>query len=219
MNLARLFGSLGLKSIENAFVFKEKIGRSDVGILKVAMMVAALDGEISDSEYAAFESMAKKCRGATEDTVSEALDEAIRSAGYLMLKAKRSSDEELVKAFVSEAESALPDGFAYCASLEEVRRAIALWVAMGMSDGDYSSRERMCVEALRRHFAELKISHIEAEEERYKMLSPAFRAAYGNKSDVTLISRDFTARVEKLFEALGDSLEAERALAEIVSKG
>ena len=189
MNLTKLVRSFNFKKFTKA-------SRTDFGVLKVAFMVAALDGEVSDAEYRALEALAKKCRGYTPKTAAKALDEAMRSAGYLMLFARRATDTALVKAFMGEAQAALPNGFAYF-SIEDVRRAIVTWIAMGMSDGDYSAREKKCIEALRKLFAELKVMRIQAEEEQWLQLAPAFRQASApgsRKSTVELVSRGFVNR-------------------------
>ena len=194
-----------------------KLGKTDFGIVKVAFMVAALDGEVTDAEYKAFDALAKKCRGYSAKAAAKALDEAMRSAGYLMLLAGRASDAELVKAFLAEAQAALPLGFAYL-SIEEVRRAVVTWIAMGLSDGDYSERERLCIEALRKFFAEMKVLRLQAEEERWLELVPAIESAYDGKSPrtVELVSRDFVARVEKLVSQYGDSAAAAKELEKLV---
>ena len=211
MNLTKLIGSFNLKKFTKA-------SRTDFGVLKVAFMVAALDGEVTAAEYRAFEALAKKCRGYTPKAAAAALDEAMRSAGYLMLLSKRAKDAELIKAFVGEAQAALPMGFAYF-SVEDVRRAVVTWIAMGMSDGDYSAREKKCIEALRKLFAELKIMRIEAEEEQWLSLAPAFRQASGSgrNSTVELVSRDFVTRVEGLVAQYGDSAAAARELQGLIN--
>ena len=212
MNLTKLIGSFNIKKFSKA-------SRTDFGVLKVAFMVAALDGEVTDAEYKAFDALAKKCRGYTPNTAEKALDEAMRSAGYLMLLSKRAKDEALVKAFVAEAQEALPLGFAYL-SVEDVRRAVVTWIAMGMSDGDYSVRERKCIEALRKLFAELKVSRIQAEEEQWLQMAPTFRQACapGARSrTVELVSRDFVKRVEELVAQYGDSAEASKELRDLIA--
>ena len=203
MNLTKLIGSFSFRKFSKA-------SRTDFGVLKVAFMVAALDGEVTDAEYRAFDALAKKCRGYTPKAAAAALDEAMRSAGYLMLLAKRAKDADLVKAFVGEAEAALPMGFAYL-SIEDVRRAVVAWIAMGMSDGEYSVRERKCIEALRKRFAELKIMRIQAEEEQWLQLAPGER-----KASVELVSRDFVTRVEQLVAKYGDSADAARELRSLI---
>ena len=207
MNLTKLIGSFNLKKFTKA-------SRTDFGVLKVAFMVAALDGEVTDAEYKAFDALAKKCRGYTPKAAAAALDEAMRSAGYLMLLAKRAKDADLVKAFFTEAQAALPMGFAYF-SIEDVRRAVVTWVAMGMSDGDYSKREKMCIEALRRLFAELKVARIQAEEEQWLQLAPTFRQACApgvRGKTVELVSQDFVKRVEQLISQYGDTAAAAKEL-------
>ena len=211
MNLTKLIGSFNFKKFSKA-------SRTDFGVLKVAFMVAALDGEVTDAEYRAFDALAKKCRGYTAKAAETALDEAMRSAGYLMLLSKRAKEPALVKAFITEAQAALPMGFAYF-SAEDVRRAIVTWIAMGMSDGDYSAREKACIEALRKLFAELKVMRIQAEEEQWLSLAPAFREACASgarNATVELVSRDFVARVERLVAQYGDSAEAAEKLGELI---
>ena len=211
MNLTKLIGSFNFKKFSKA-------SRTDFGVLKVAFMVAALDGEVTDAEFKAFDALAKKCRGYTPKAAATALDEAMRSAGYLMLLSKRAKESALIKAFIAEAQAALPMGFAYF-SAEDVRRAIITWIAMGMSDGDYSSREKACIETLRKLFAELKVMRIQAEEDQWLALAPAFRQASepsSRNATVELVSRDFVTRVERLVAQYGDSADAAKKLDELI---
>ena len=212
MNLAKLIGSFKFRKLGKA-------SRTDFGVLKVALMVAALDGEVTDAEYRTFDALAKKCRGYTPKAAATALDEAMRSAGYLMLLGRRVKDAALVTAFIREAQAALPDGFAYF-SIEDVRRAVVTWIAMGMSDGDYSAREKKCIEALRKHFAKLKVLRAEAEEEKWAALAPTFRTSCDPgrlRSAVELVSRDFVTRVEGLVMQYGDSAAAAKELKKLVA--
>ena len=212
MNLTKLIGNFNFRKYSKA-------SRTDFGVLKVAFMVAALDGEVTEAELRALDALAKKCRGYTPKTAEKALDEAMRSAGYLMLFGRRAKDAALVEAFVREAQAALPDGFAYF-SVEDVRRAVVTWIAMGMSDGDYSKREKKCIEALRKLFAELKIRRADLEAEKWTALSPSFRMGCvpgGMRSTVELVSRDFVTRVEGLVAQYGDSADAAMALKTLIS--
>lgn len=213
MNIAKLIDGFKLR-VQKSLVMNERIGKTDLGILKVAFMIAALDGEITDAEYAAFDAYAKKCRGYTPENAEAALREAMHSAGYLLLLSKRVGMRELVKAFVEEAKAALPDGFAFC-SIEDVRRAVVTWIAVGLSDGDYSDRERACIEALRRNFAEIRIRRVDEETERWAALSPSFRMAYAQTAvpgRITLIEKAFVERVEELVARYGDSAAAAKEL-------
>ena len=212
MNLIKLIKSFDFKKLSKA-------SRTDFGVLKVAFMVAALDGEVSNAEYRALEALAKKCRGYAPKTAAMALDEAMRSAGYLMLFSKRAKDEALVKAFVAEAQAALPNGFAYF-SVEDVRRAFVTWIAMGMSDGDYSAREKKCIEALRKQFAEIKVRRMAADADLNKLpiASPAYRPVLGYGSgSASLTSQDFVKRVEQLVSQYGDSAAAAKELKDLIA--
>lgn len=212
MDLGKLFGSFKFRELS-------KVGKTDFGVLKVAYMVAALDGEVSESEFKALDALAKKCRGYTPKIAAQAIDEALRSAGYLMLLSKREKDAALVAAFVREAKAALPNGFAYMA-IEDVRRAVATWVAMGMSDGDYSAREKKCIEALRKLFAELKVMRADAEALQALDVVPGFLTpgdSASNATSIALVTRGFVSRVEDLFERYGDSAAAAKLLQELVA--
>ena len=208
MNIAKLVGGFKFRTL----------GKTDIGILKVAFMVAALDGEVTDEEYDLFTKLAKKCRGYTDESAAEALDDAMHSAGYLRLVAKRSTDAVLVREFMAEAKAALPDGFAYC-KIEDIRRAVIMWIAMGMSDGDYSARERKCIEALRKHFAELKVLRAQMDDERWSSLTPAYRQSVGRPKSIELVSRDFIHKVENFVAQFGSSSAAAAELKLLVAEG
>ena len=92
---------------------------------------------------------------------------------------------------------------------------------MGLSDGDYSVREKACIEALRKNFAELKVSRLMEEEERWAALSPSYRAAFATNHQgqiAQIITKDFVTRVEELVAQYGDSAEATKALKTLVSE-
>ena len=118
---------------------KDRIGMADLGVLKVAMMVAAIDGDIMDSELEAFELMAKRCRGYSPESYAAALKEAMHAAGYLMIAMKRDTETEFVKEFIAEAKAALPNGFANL-PIEDIRLAVVIEITAevpGGIDDDY----------------------------------------------------------------------------------
>lgn len=224
MNILKLVKDINVKSVTKVFRRKDHLAKTDLGILKVAFMVAALDGDVTEAEYKAFDLLAKKCRGYTPKAAEEALADAMHSAGYLMLLSKRvKKDGELVVAFMEEAKKALPDGFAYL-SLQEIRQAIVTWIAMGLSDGDYSARERKCIEALRKLFAELKTMRLQQEEERWMALSADIHHAgyiggVTGRARLELVSQNFVTGVEDLIRQYGDSADGAKLLKELVKNG
>lgn len=202
-----------------------KLSRLDFGILKVAMMVAALDGEVQASEIETFGNLAKKCRGYTSKTAKEAQREAFRSAGYLMLLAKTVSERELLAAFVDEALLAMPSGFLN-GSLEDVRRAFVMWTAMGMGDGDFSSVERNAILALKKTWSDMKTALMDVETTRWLALSPGFQAAYRTDLKkprvIKLIADDFLERAEKALAQLcrpSTALKAEDEIYDLIRNG
>jgi len=225
MNIIRFVKNVNMKSVGRVLGFKDRRASADFGVLKVAFMVAALDGDVTEAEYRAFDLLAKRCCGYTPAVAAEALDAAMHAAGYLMLLSRRvTKDSELIAAFMEEAKKALPDGFAYH-SLEDVRRAIVTWIAMGLSDGDYSVRERKCIRALRKCFAERKMMKRQLENERWMALSSDFRQVSaigdvaGSRQRLELVSRDFVAGVESLMLKYGDSEDGARLLRDLVRNG
>jgi len=223
MNIVKLVKDVS-KSVGKALGRKDRIAKADLGILKVAFMVAALDGDVTADEYKAFDLLAKNCRGYTPKAAAEALDDAMHAAGYLMLLSKRvKKDSDLVAAFMHEAHKALPDGFAYL-SLEDVRRAVITWIAMGLSDGTYSARERACIETLRKVFAELKTMRRQQEDERWMALSADIHQVgsidgTASRARLELVSRNFVSGVESLIRQYGDSADGAKLLRELVKNG
>lgn len=126
----------------------------DLAVLKVALMVAALDGEIGDSEYETIRNLATRCRGCSAEEIDAALEAGKRSAGYLLLMATRSGEDKLETTFVSEALASLPRDFVARGTKSAVRDAFITWNVIAMSDGDFSERERRCLDALRRRISD-----------------------------------------------------------------
>ena len=223
--LSRLVEVLHAEPLAEVVSGTSKIGAFDAGALQVAMMVAALDGEVSPEELAAFEKLARDCRGYTEESAAAVFDRGLRLAGYVMLQARRLGENELAELFVAEAEKALPSGLIEAAS-EDVRRAVAMWVAMGMSDGDFSGIERKCVEAFRARFSARIGAEIDRAAEHMKTASPQFAVAYGQGRrpgvDTKPIASDFISRAELVLATLrsGDPLgTAAKELMELIARG
>ena len=162
LSVAKLLSGLKfnyLKEDESA------IGKVDFGVLTVAMMVAALDGVIEPTELKAFSKLADQCRvGAGERAVRYGA--ALHSAGYMLLVSRSgASKKAIVQAFVAEAEKVLPRGFAG-GSGEDIRRALVIWITMGLSDGRFSGIERACVEAFCAQVAEIMKKRRNSRRER-----------------------------------------------------
>lgn len=125
-----------------------RIGELDRAALKVAMGVAALDGQVTAAELVMFEQLAGKCRGANEESVAKAFEEGLRFAGYLELQARRLEKDALLKLFTDEVFRQLPPAF-FRSDMENVRRALAMWVMIAMSDDYFSGIERQAILVLR----------------------------------------------------------------------
>ena len=125
----------------------KRIGKLDLGVLRTMMMLAAVDGDISDGEIAAFKEMASGCQGYSPESFPELFESTLRSAGYLLVLSRFRSRDELIAAFVREAYAPFVVPIAKEAD-EERRCAIGCLERMALSDGLFSPIERDCIVAL-----------------------------------------------------------------------
>ncbi len=186
-----------------------ELGALDRGVLEVALMVAALDGEIMPAEYETFGMLAKTCRGYTQKNAKACLDGALRKAGYLMAMAQIGcyTPAMRVTRFVEMAAAALPNGFAR-GSQADVRRAFVLWFAMAAADGSVSPAERHAIEALRDHFTRVEAERRQLANARCEALNPAFPFSVSRKINVrkfTLLEDGFLPRAEELVQIMGET--------------
>ena len=126
---------------------KSRFERLDFVLLKTTLMLAAVDGEVAEDEIARFKDLAAKCRGYGGETFEALWDAALRSAGYLLLQSHLLGHDELVAAFVKEAEKDFVGEVILETAAERIR-AFDFLDRMAMADGEYSEIERDCIVAL-----------------------------------------------------------------------
>ena len=156
-----------LSSLKFAYLREDDsdLGQVDFGVLTVAMMVAALDGVIQPDEFRAFSKLAEKCRVSKGERAAR-YNAALHSAGYVLLMARSGiSRKALSLIFLDEAERVLPMGFAG-GRAEDIRRALVVWISMGLSDGCFSGIERSCVEAFCARVVEIMKKRRDCRKER-----------------------------------------------------
>ena len=158
------------------------LGKVDFGVLTVAMMVAALDGTILPDELTAFRKLARDCR-VSEGEKAARYESALHSAGYVLLMSRSGiSEKALAQVFLREAEKVLPMGFAGGKG-EDIRRALVIWITMGLSDGRFSGIERTCIKAFCSRVAEIMQKRRACRRERLWLgLCPGMRSAGNGKS-------------------------------------
>ena len=142
---------------------KNKFGKEDFVILKTAMMLAAVDGEVGADEVCRFRDLAAKCRGYNGESFDTLWEQALRSAGYLLIQSRFLKQDELAAAFVKEAEKDFV-GTVILETREERVRAFELLDRMAMADGDFSEVEHACIAALAQ---KVKATWDQAISERY----------------------------------------------------
>ena len=126
---------------------RNKFDKEDFVLLKTALMLAAVDGEVGADEICRFKELAEKCRGYNGESFDALWEQSVRSAGYLLLQSRFLGQDELAAAFVKEAEKDFI-GALILETREERVRAFELLDRMAMADGDYSAVERACIAAL-----------------------------------------------------------------------
>ena len=142
---------------------KNGFDRVDFVILKTMLMLAAMDGAIGDDEIEQFKGLAAKCSGYSGETFEAVWDEALRSAGYLLLQSRFLGREELVAAFVKEAEKDFVDEIVIALAADRTR-AFEFLERMASADGDYSEIERASITALSQ---KVKATREKLLDERY----------------------------------------------------
>lgn len=154
-----------------------ELGKADFGVLTVAMMVAALDGVIEQAELKAFSKLAEQCRVSKGERAAH-YNAALHSAGYMLLHARSGMTRRALSlVFLDEAERVLPMGFAG-GKAEDIRRALVLWVSMGLSDGEFSGVERDCIRAFCDRIAEIMQKRRDCRKDCLWLgLRPAFGGA------------------------------------------
>ena len=136
-----------LKNIFAELTGKNRFERLDFVLLKTTLMLAAADGEVAADEIVRFRELAAKCRGYSGESFETLWDAALRSAGYLLIQSHFLGHNELVEAFVKEAEKDFV-GEVVLETAEERIRAFDFLDRMAMADGEYSEIERDCIVAL-----------------------------------------------------------------------
>lgn len=152
-----------LKAVFDDLTGKNKFDKVDFAILKTMMMLAAVDGDVSPEEIENFKAMAAKCRGYNGESFETLWDQALRSAGYLLLQARLLERDALADVFVKEAEKDFVDELVLDAEDDRTRAFDAL-VQMASADGDYSAVECACIAALTKRVKEVREQKI---AERY----------------------------------------------------
>ena len=136
-----------MKDIFAELTGKNRFERMDFVLLKTTLMLAAADGEVAADEVVRFKELAAKCRGYSGESFEALWDAALRSAGYLLLQSHFLGHDDLVAAFVKEAEKDFV-GEVILETAEERIRAFDFLDRMAMADGEYSEIERDCIVAL-----------------------------------------------------------------------
>lgn len=152
-----------VKMLKNLFS-KRNFSSVDFVTLKTAMMLAAVDGDVSSEELASFREMASGCRGCTPKSFEKLWEEALRSTGYLLVQSKILPEDELIALFVREATHSFV-GEVSAEVSEDRRHAFDVLAEMASADGDFSDVESRAIKAL-------EASVKKRREEIIKMLYP-----------------------------------------------
>ena len=215
--IQKLLSGLRCEWLADSGLELAQIGKADAAVLQVAMMIAALDGNVTDAELKAFERLAKKCRGYNAEAAKTVFRDGLKTAGYIELAARTLKDRELLSAFVAETEGILPHGFAF-GDAKDVRRAFVMWTAMAMADGEYSPNERKAISFFAKSVSARMEARGKACAQSVRGFAPAFVMAYAQDANHdTGLTPAFFKRAEELIAKLARESTAASAEEELKS--
>ena len=119
----------------------------DFGVLRTMMMLAAVDGTISQGEMARFWEYARQLKGVDASELDELWKSALTSAGYLALQALMLDKDGMVDEFLRVVEKDFVKKLVPATSAVR-KRAYRCLKAVAEADGDYSPIEKACISAL-----------------------------------------------------------------------
>lgn len=195
--MANIFSAIKFNYLKEA---PSALGEVDFGVLTVAMMIAALDGTVQASELRAFRKLADECRVSACERAAK-YENALHAAGYILLLSRAGySAKALSVLFLAEAERVLPCGFAG-GKLEDIRRALVIWVSMGLSDGEFSGIERLCVKEFCKRVAEIMRKRRDCQRNRLWLGLCARKLAADDRKTKATSEQDAHLNVDLLAEA------------------
>ena len=123
----------------------ERIERRTMATLDVAYLLANIDGWFTEKQETCFEKIAASLGKKPSDVSAHAVGLNAKLAHIR----ERVTEDELLGAFIAECRP-------YCESFDGMlipsRRAFALWITLGLADGEMSSTYRKALELLRKEF-------------------------------------------------------------------
>ena len=123
----------------------ERIERRAMATLDVAYLLANIDGWFTEKQEACFEKIAASLGKKPSDVSAHAVGLNAKLAHIR----ERVTEDELLGAFIAECRS-------YCESFDGMfipsRRAFALWITLGLADGEMNSTYRKALDFLRKEF-------------------------------------------------------------------
>ena len=123
----------------------ERRERRCMATLDVAYLLANIDGRFTEKQEACFERIAAQLGKRPSDISAHAVGLNAKLAHIR----ERVSEDELLAAFIAECE---PYCEAFGGLLVPSRRAFAIWIALGLAEGEMSSIYRKALDLLRKEF-------------------------------------------------------------------
>ena len=138
LNAAPLVNAINVNSAE-------RIERRTMATLDVAYLLANIDGWFSEKQETCFEKIAASLGKKPSDVSAHAVGLNAKLAHIR----ERVTEDELLGAFIAECRS-------YCEAFDGMlipsRRAFALWITLGLADGEMTPIYRKALELLRNEF-------------------------------------------------------------------
>lgn len=129
---------------------RRKMDKVDLAVLRVSILIAALDGDVSKDELGEFNRLATAIPECSPKDANQAFMDTLRAAGYLMLLSRVASQDSLLEAFIVEVERIFPAIAEF--GPDRIKASVSLWREMANADGEFSTIEREAIARIEQHF-------------------------------------------------------------------
>lgn len=129
---------------------RRKMDKVDLAVLRVSILIAALDGDVSKDELGEFSRLATDIPEYSPKDANQAFMDTLRAAGYLMLLSRVVGQDALLEAFIVEVERVFPAIAEF--GPDRIKAAVSLWREMANADGEFSTIEREAIARIEQHF-------------------------------------------------------------------
>jgi len=155
MNIGQVVKKLSVFLSERMPASDDDFSHVVFDVLRMMMLLSAVDGNISRDEVVRFRELAHEIGHYSEEEADVLWVSFLQGAGYLSLRTKVDDPETCIAEFLRLADEGFVSKLAQ-ASESVVKRTISCLESMADADGDFSPIEKACLKALFAKLNDLK---------------------------------------------------------------